>query len=146
MTGESPEARKTSFPLVLGSVVIVLIVIVGAGVWGLREVYSRAKESQMVGLIAHTWMSTNPQILGELGPISTTAGSVDAPEEHPGHRTAHGRYHAMGSKRSGDLDFWMRQFPGSSWTVTGAVLTTSDRRTIRIGSPPDSAAVNGSRN
>ena len=145
MPEESSESRKSSFPLVAGLLLVILSVFVAFGVWGVREVYFKVKDSEKVGLIAHTWIYSDPQIAGELGTLMTTTAITDAPEEFKSHRTAHVRFHVMGSKSAGDVEVWMMQYPGTSWTVTGAVLTTADKRRTSVGSPPNPVDVAGKR-
>lgn len=136
MAGESELERRSSLPLVVGAIVFVLILGLGFATWRIRIFYDEARELEKVGVIAHSWMWSDPQVNKELGTPSNASGFPEAIQNLPGHREAHVRYHVVGAKGSGDVDIWMKQFPGSSWTMAGAILTTADKRTVKIGSPP----------
>jgi hypothetical protein len=133
--------RRSSFPLVVGLVLAILVVFIGFVAWGVREAYYRSREMERVGVVAHASMWADPQIARELGTLTNASGFPDRVDDLKTHRTAHVRYHVTGSKGNGDVDVWLKEAPGASWTMTGAILTTADKRTLRIGSPPAPDAV-----
>lgn len=146
MACESELERRSSLPLVVGFVVLVLVVIAGFAVWTGRRAYDEARDMEKMVLIAHTWMVTDPKISAELGGPASWITSSSSCEESKSFRTGHVTYKVTGPKTGGDVEVWLRQFPGSSWTVTGGILTTTDKRTIRIGTPPDPVPVAGKSN
>lgn len=145
MACESELERRSSFPLVVGLLGFFLVVLVGMVTWGIRQAYDKANAMSQATSTAMTWMMSDPKIAAEIGTFSGMNGGNGNIEEFKGYRILHETYHLTGSKNSVDVEVWMKQFPGTGWTVLGAIMTTTDKRTITIGTPPAPAPVAGKK-